>query len=72
MVEFVPTLLPFNFHWYDGDAPPLVGVAVNVTELPAHTEVEDAETATDGVTLTVIVVAVEEVALAAVHPLPSV
>jgi hypothetical protein len=27
---------PF-FHWYVGDDPPLVGVAVKVTEVPAHT-----------------------------------
>lgn len=32
----VPVLTPFNFHWYEGLDPPLVGVAVNVTEVPAH------------------------------------
>ena len=32
---FVPTLPPFNNHWYDG-VPPLVGVAVKVTRVPAH------------------------------------
>ena len=26
-----PTLVPFNFHWYEGAVPPLVGVAVKVT-----------------------------------------
>jgi hypothetical protein len=32
-----PTIsLPFSFHWYDGDVPPLVGVAVNVTLVPAQ------------------------------------
>ena len=30
----MPTLFPFNFHWYDGVAPPLVGVAVKVTAVP--------------------------------------
>lgn len=30
----VPTLLPFTFHWYDGVVPPLLGVAVKVTEAP--------------------------------------
>ena len=32
---FVPTLPPFNNHWYDG-VPPLVGVAVKVTKVPAQ------------------------------------
>ena len=31
----MPTLLPFNFHWYDG-VPPLIGVAMNVTLVPVH------------------------------------
>jgi hypothetical protein len=32
-----PTIsLPFSFHWYDGAVPPLVGVAVNVTLVPAQ------------------------------------
>jgi hypothetical protein len=30
----LPTSEPFNFHWYEGALPPLVGVAVNVTEVP--------------------------------------
>ena len=34
---FVPTLVPLRFHWYDGAAPPFVGVAVNVTLVPAQT-----------------------------------
>jgi hypothetical protein len=32
----VPTSTLFFFHWYEGDDPPLVGVAVNVTEVPAQ------------------------------------
>ena len=40
------TLVPFNFHWYVGVAPPLVGVAVKVTEVPAQTGLAEAETET--------------------------
>ena len=32
----VPALLPFTFHWYDGVVPPLTGVAVNWTDVPAQ------------------------------------
>ncbi len=32
----VPAFTPFTFHWYEGLAPPLVGVAVNVTEVPVQ------------------------------------
>lgn len=39
---FMPALLPFIFHWYAGVAPPLVGVAVKVTEPPEHIVVVDA------------------------------
>jgi hypothetical protein len=35
---------PFTFHWYDGVVPPLVGVAVNVTEVPAQTGLAEGET----------------------------
>ena len=35
-------LFPFTFHWYDGEVPPLVGVAVKVTDVPAHTGLTDA------------------------------
>lgn len=34
VVLLVPTFVPFNFHWYEGVVPPLVGVAVNVTFVP--------------------------------------
>ena len=34
--ELLPTLFPLSFHWYAGFAPPFVGAAVNVTEVPAH------------------------------------
>ena len=51
---FVPTLFPFNFHWYDG-VPPLTGVAVNVTLVPAHIVADDAAMLTDGATVLVTV-----------------
>jgi hypothetical protein len=35
-----------TFHWYAGVEPPLVGVAVNVTEVPVQTGLADGETAT--------------------------
>ena len=55
---FVPTFVPFNFHWYAGVVPPFVGVAVNVTLVPLHiVEPGLAAILTDGATdeLTVIV-----------------
>ena len=42
--------MPFTFHWYEGVLPPLVGVAVNVTEVPAQIFVALGLTATEGVT----------------------
>jgi hypothetical protein len=36
VVLFVPTFPPFTFHWYAGVLPPLVGVAVKVTFVPAQ------------------------------------
>ena len=36
VVELVPLFVPFTFHWYAGVVPPLVGVAVNVTLVPAQ------------------------------------
>jgi hypothetical protein len=35
----VPVFTPFTCHWYTGDVPGFTTVAVNVTELPRHTEV---------------------------------
>ena len=32
----VPAFMLFTFHWYDGDDPPLTGVAVKLTVVPAH------------------------------------
>jgi hypothetical protein len=54
----LPTLPPFNLHWYDGVAPPFVGVAVNVTLVPEHTELPgSALMLTEGVTLPEILTA---------------
>jgi hypothetical protein len=33
----LPTLLPFNFHWYAGLVPPWLILAVKVTDVPEHT-----------------------------------
>ena len=33
---FVPAFTLFTFHWYDGVVPPLTGVAVNWTDVPAQ------------------------------------
>ena len=53
-----PTLLPFTTHWYDG-VPPLTGVAVNVTGLPAHNDPEETMlTDAASAPVTVIVIAV--------------
>ena len=35
------------YHWYAGNVPPLVGVAVNVTEDPAQIEFADAKILTE-------------------------
>ena len=42
MFEFVPTLIPFTFHWYAGKGPPLLGVAVMVTDDPGQKGLADA------------------------------
>jgi hypothetical protein len=39
-------LILLTFHWYEGIIPPLVGVAVNVTDVPAQTGFWDGETKT--------------------------
>jgi hypothetical protein len=50
--------MPFTFHWYAGDVPPLTSVAVKVTEVPAQTGFAEAEieTLTGRVGLTVIII----------------
>ena len=51
IVEFVPILFPFIFHWYCGLEPPLVLVAVKVTELPLQIKLLVAEIVIVGGTL---------------------
>jgi hypothetical protein len=36
VAELPPTFAPLTVHWYAGVVPPLVGLAVNVTLVPAH------------------------------------
>ena len=45
----VPTVVVPRFHTYTGVVPPLVGVAVNVTDVPEQIAVADAAMLTDGV-----------------------
>jgi len=40
--ELVPLETAFTFHRYTGEVPPLEGLAINVTEVPAHTGLEEA------------------------------
>ena len=39
----VPVFDPLTFHWYEGAVPPLIGLAVNITEVPTQTGFADAE-----------------------------
>jgi len=39
---FVPEFTPFTFHWNDGFVPGFIGTAVNMTDVPAQTVVEEA------------------------------
>ena len=66
---FVPALVPFTFHWYAGVVPPLVGVAVKVTDVPAQTGFADgaATTLTGRFGLTVILTGAEEAGLPVAH-----
>src|SRR6476469_2311161 len=54
--ESVPLSTPLTCHWYDGLLPPLVGVAVNVTEVPLHIVVVEATILTAGSTLVDVIV----------------
>ena len=53
------TVVLFTRHWYAGDVPPLVGVAVNITDVPEQTGFAEAVMATltaeTGLTAMVIV-----------------
>jgi hypothetical protein len=57
----VPAFTPFTLHWKAGAEPPLVGVAVKVTDCPLQMVVLDVEIETAGVTgaFTVMVMALE-------------
>ena len=50
-MEFVAPVIsvPPFFHWYDGEDPPLVGVAVKVTDVPEQAGLDEGviETPTD-------------------------
>ena len=50
------TFTPLIFHWYVGVVPPLVGVAVKVTEPPVHIEVVLEAIETEGTTAVVVTV----------------
>lgn len=53
----VPAFEPLILHWNEGAAPPLTGVAVNVTEVPAHiVPVGLSAMVTAGVTLALTVI----------------
>ena len=41
---FVPVFIPLTCHWYCGETPPLTGVAVKVTGVPAQTLFTEAAT----------------------------
>ena len=58
---------PFFFHWYVGEVPPLVGVAVKFTAVPEQNVELSAAILTEGVTASpkLMVVALE----VNVHPL---
>ena len=61
VVPPAPAFTPFTCHWYVGVVPPFVGVAVNVTDDPAHIAPTGlATTLTEGTTVgfTVIVIPV--------------
>ena len=48
---FIPVFTPLTFHWYEGEGPPFVAVAVNTTDDPAQIDVVDAAIVTAGVTV---------------------
>ena len=58
---FDPATIPFTFHWYTGAVPPLVAMAVIVTDPPRQTGLDDDEIAilTGCIGLTVMVIGFE-------------
>jgi hypothetical protein len=57
----LPALLPFTFHWYTGEVPPLVAFAVNTTFVPEQMTFAEALIVTTGVSseFTVMVTVLE-------------
>jgi hypothetical protein len=55
---FVPTFVPFSFHWNEGE-PPFCGVAVKITFVPAQIVVALAAILTAGVTVVVTDIVME-------------
>ena len=49
VAEFVPMADPFLYHWYEGEVPPLTGVALKVSAAPLLIAVAVAVILTDGV-----------------------
>ena len=66
---FVPALIPFFFHWNVGEIPPLTGMAVNVTVVPAQTGFAEAtiETLTGNPEFTIIVTGFDTAGFSEVH-----
>ena len=64
-----PAAVPFTLQAYTGFVPPLTGLAVNVTEVPAQTGLAEAaiETLTGAAGKTVIVIAFEVAGLFEMH-----
>ena len=62
-------LPPLTFHWYTGEAPPLVGVAVKVTLVPAQTGLaeEPMDTLTGRIGFTAMVMILEVAGLPDLH-----
>ena len=59
-----PMFVPFTCHWYVGPAPPFVGVAVNVTDVPAHIGPEGtAAIVTEGTTTALIIIFTKDLPL---------
>jgi hypothetical protein len=58
VAELVPTGEPFLYHWYTGVAPPLTGMAVKVTDVPAHMVAAEGFPLTDGVRMAFTVITV--------------
>src|SRR6478672_12663047 len=54
--ESVPLSTPLTCHWYEGLDPPLVGVAVKVTDVPSQIVVVEADMLTSGSTLLELIV----------------